>query len=358
MSDNMDMPIDDRDSKALVKGDFRDDKQLPAVLSETNGTLPTVQTQVVGMLDQAGTIEFTKEQKEILFAPVDEEAVEIREDGMVYMPHCEYRRRLTQALGGQWAMLPVEVKPKLEGNLMLWGFFLFIQGKPMGFAWGEQTYQPTNPRMTYGDAMEGAKSNALTRLCKDLGIAGELWQPTFIKAWKAKYAESYSDQGRRKWRKKGVTKTASESASEAAQEAHRQHIGEQNKKYAEELYTRIWAQAGRLGHTKEVIYKRATAKWKKEIKSLKELSTAQLRVIDEALGSEVLKIEMKIAKKMDISLAELRQKAEDVYESRFKLPLDASDEAIEKLTVDINKYLDEQSQPQDTDLAFHDSEEE
>lgn len=36
-------------------------------------------------------------------------------------------------------------------------------------------------------ANEGAKSNALMRCCKDLGIASELWDPRFIRQFKAKY---------------------------------------------------------------------------------------------------------------------------------------------------------------------------
>ena len=31
--------------------------------------------------------------------------------------------------------------------------------------------------MVYGKAMEAAKSNALMRCCKDLGVASELWDP-------------------------------------------------------------------------------------------------------------------------------------------------------------------------------------
>ena len=35
---------------------------------------------------------------------------------------------------------------------------------------------------------ESAKSNCLMRCCKDLGIASELWDPTFVKRWVATYA--------------------------------------------------------------------------------------------------------------------------------------------------------------------------
>jgi hypothetical protein len=33
-------------------------------------------------------------------------------------------------------------------------------------------------------AIEGCKSNALMRCCKDLGIASELWDPNFVRAFK------------------------------------------------------------------------------------------------------------------------------------------------------------------------------
>jgi hypothetical protein len=36
--------------------------------------------------------------------------------------------------------------------------------------------------MVYGKAMEAAKSNALVRCCKDLGIASELWDPKVRKS--------------------------------------------------------------------------------------------------------------------------------------------------------------------------------
>jgi hypothetical protein len=103
-----------------------------------------------------------------------------------------------------------------ESDMIYWGFYLVIQGSFSGFAIGEQKYQPSNATMTYGDACEGAKSNALMRLCKGLGISLELWKPSFVKNWREKYAEQYPGKypdgkpikdkfGNQKmlWRKKG-----------------------------------------------------------------------------------------------------------------------------------------------------------
>ena len=48
---------------------------------------------------------------------------------------------------------------------------------------GEQEYFDPSGVAT---ASEGAKSNALMRCCKDLGIAHELWSPRFIRDFKAR----------------------------------------------------------------------------------------------------------------------------------------------------------------------------
>ena len=141
------------------------------------------------IIKTVGTIELTEKEKEILYAPIDEKKVEIRpHDGTIYLPWSEYVDRLHRAFGLNWGLIP-QGMPKLGGNdLILWGFFLIIKGKYAGFAIGEQKYIPENPQMTWGDACEGAKSNALMRLCKGIGIGLELWKPDFINKWKAKYA--------------------------------------------------------------------------------------------------------------------------------------------------------------------------
>jgi hypothetical protein len=36
-------------------------------------------------------------------------------------------------------------------------------------------------------ASEGAKSNALMRCCKDLGVSSELWDPRFIRQFRKKH---------------------------------------------------------------------------------------------------------------------------------------------------------------------------
>jgi hypothetical protein len=51
---------------------------------------------------------------------------------------------------------------------------------------GEQDYFSPEGIPT---AVEGCKSNALLRCCKDLGIASELWDPRFIRKFNAEYVK-------------------------------------------------------------------------------------------------------------------------------------------------------------------------
>ena len=56
----------------------------------------------------------------------------------------------------------------------------------MAQARGECTYYGAD---TLPSAVEGCKSNALTRCCKDLGIASELWDPRFIRKFKKEHTK-------------------------------------------------------------------------------------------------------------------------------------------------------------------------
>ena len=180
------------------------DEKIGEVVNTTTGEIietPQVKkttdlkSQMLGLIPTAGTVTLTDKQKEILYAKVDDNDVEIRPDGLIYLPWMEYVSRLRDAFGLSWAIIP-NGEPKIKDNLVLWGYYLIIQGKLAGYAIGEQQYQQSNAKMTWGDACEGATSNALMRLCKRLGISLELWRPSFVRRWKDQYAESYWSKDR------------------------------------------------------------------------------------------------------------------------------------------------------------------
>ncbi len=163
----------------------------------------------VGIAQEA----FAEDAIKVLLAPVDHNDVEIRPDGLIYLPEIKYRRILNRAFGpGAWSLPPIEITVSTDDNMLYYKGALFVHGRFVSEAIGEQQYYPENDRMSYGTAAESAKSNCLMRCCKDLGIASELWDPGFVRAWVSANAvevwctnvsrdQSSRGRKRRLWRK-------------------------------------------------------------------------------------------------------------------------------------------------------------
>ncbi|KAJ2162379.1 hypothetical protein GGF46_000743 [Coemansia sp. RSA 552] len=121
---------------------------------------------------------------EVLMAPVVESEVEIKPDGLLYLPEIKYRRILNRAFGpGGWGLVPRGAH-SVSGNTLSREYALICLGRFISQARGEQDYFDEGGLAT---ATEGCKSNALVRCCKDLGVASELWDPSFITQFKTKY---------------------------------------------------------------------------------------------------------------------------------------------------------------------------
>ncbi|KAL8967594.1 MAG: hypothetical protein Q9183_002840 [Haloplaca sp. 2 TL-2023] len=169
---------------------------------------------------------FSKEAANALLAPIEQDDIEVKPDGIVYLPEIKYRRILNKAFGpGGWGLAPrgetiVTAKAVTrEYALVALGRFVSASSFVLRFleyantfsnrlvsvARGEQDYFSPEGIPT---AVEGCKSNALMRCCKDLGVASELWDPRFIRKFIAGYAkevwvEHQQTQKRRKiWMRK------------------------------------------------------------------------------------------------------------------------------------------------------------
>ncbi|KAG6861978.1 hypothetical protein C0995_009162 [Termitomyces sp. Mi166 len=152
---------------------------------------------------------FPKEVSDILMAPVDPMDIEMKPDGLIYLPEIKYRRVLNKAFGpGGWGLAPrseTNVGPRIVSR----EYALVCQGRLVAIARGEQEYfDPVG----VATAVEACKSNALMRCCKDLGVASELWDPRFIREFKEKYcveifAEHIPTKKKKKlWRRKDQPK--------------------------------------------------------------------------------------------------------------------------------------------------------
>lgn len=156
---------------------------VPQVLPATQ-TTPLLQALASDPIMSAafvGTLTLTGEQIRALRRPVEDVEIEwrpLKKDGppaIPYLSHNGYRDRLDAAFGlGGWGMAPVG-QPKEKDGIVYVPYALVVGGVPRIYAWGEQEYHASNKQMTFGDALEGAKSNAITRCGKELGVARELW---------------------------------------------------------------------------------------------------------------------------------------------------------------------------------------
>jgi hypothetical protein len=141
---------------------------------------------------------FPESARKVLAEPPAPEAVEIKPDGIVYVPGVFYRRQLTRAFGaGGWAIVP-RAPARVMGDLVVYPGALYCLGRFVAEAVGECTYRQ-NSNMSYASCVEGAKTDALSRCCKDLGMATELWDAAWRDRWKDEYAEQYQGE---KWNPK------------------------------------------------------------------------------------------------------------------------------------------------------------
>lgn len=124
---------------------------------------------------------FSADIADVLMAELDADSIEIKPDGLLYLPEIKYRRILNKAFGpGGWGLAPRGETFVTEKSVSR-EYALICHGRLVSVARGEQDYFGPEGIAT---ATEGCKSNALMRCCKDLGVASELWDPSFIRAWK------------------------------------------------------------------------------------------------------------------------------------------------------------------------------
>lgn len=148
-----------------------------------------------------GNEPFPKDIVEILNAPTPAEDIEITPDGLLFLPEIKYRRMLNKTFGpGGWGLAPRSqtlITPKAVSR----EYGLICHGRLVAVARGEQQYFSLSGIPT---AIEGCKSNAMMRCCKDLGIASELWDPRFIREFKKKHCdEKYFEKKKRMvWKRK------------------------------------------------------------------------------------------------------------------------------------------------------------
>lgn len=150
------------------------------------------------------TVEIRKEEAEMLLCEFPPEKIDILPTGEAYLTQVEYRRLLNAVFGpGAWGLRRMTAPEEIDGTIMVM-YALVVRGAVVAEAPGESDYQPSNPRQSKATAIESAKSNALMRCCKDLGIASQCWDKRWAEAFKDEFCIMVRCQDVRKpqWRRK------------------------------------------------------------------------------------------------------------------------------------------------------------
>jgi len=140
----------------------------------------------------ASMLRLTADEQKELMAPASADDYEIRPDGFIYLPAALVRKKLNQVIGiGQWAVICQGTRKEDISDKQARIYFdgvLMIRGNFISRATGENSYSFSNQNQSWASAVEAAKTDCLTRCVKDLGIATESREPSFIRKWQKDYA--------------------------------------------------------------------------------------------------------------------------------------------------------------------------
>lgn len=173
---------------------------------DPDGLLAPV-SQQLGELAHTGGIglrpvTLTKREEKVLARKVDRDELMVHPKGFIYLSHPVYTRWLAEAFGrAGWNVVPCGKPQKIE-KLIIVPHLLYVKGVPVAFAFGGAEYIESNKQQTYDDVLESTTAYALRRLCKRFGMALELWDKKYIRAFLAERAIQVETDKGRQWRLK------------------------------------------------------------------------------------------------------------------------------------------------------------
>jgi hypothetical protein len=154
-----------------------------------NEIQPAATDQKIAIYQNASLLKIDEKEQEKLTAAFNDDMIEIRPDGIIYLPQVFWRQRLNEAFGvGQWCLIPKSQNKDPQKDKLYIEGVLMVRGAYMATAVGEAELHSENTMQSWASVWESAKSDCITRCCKDLGIAAELWQPDFNRKWIEKNA--------------------------------------------------------------------------------------------------------------------------------------------------------------------------
>lgn len=204
MSDKIiDVPAESDSPQALTVREAVQELDKPIAPDKPQMTAAQAKVEAIADLTKsayarASELKLTTEESEALQAEFPDEAFKPGAAGkteLLYIEHAFLRDRLNRVFGiGQWSIIPRSRwaedytftdrygKTK-EASRVYTEAMLLIRGCFVSESIGEMVYYKNNDSQNYADAVEGAKTAALRRCCKELGVGLQAWKKDWCAGW-------------------------------------------------------------------------------------------------------------------------------------------------------------------------------
>lgn len=144
--------------------------------------------------DRASMLALTPEESAALQADFPDDAFQpgaAGKENLIYIEHAHLRDRLNKVFGlGQWAIVPrnrwaedFRTYKGVDASRVYVEAMLLVRGCFVSEAVGDMVYYKNNESQNYGDAVEGAKTAALRRCVKELGVGLQAWKKEWCIGW-------------------------------------------------------------------------------------------------------------------------------------------------------------------------------
>jgi hypothetical protein len=172
-------------------------RQQPQGVTQAQAKVDAIAHLTMAAYSKAGMLQLTPEEAARLQAEFPDEAFRpgaAGKENLIYIEHTSLRSRLNEVFGpGQWSIVPrnrwTEEYKTSKGDPVVRVYveaMLVARGCFVGEAVGDMSYYPKNESTNFGDAVEGAKTAALRRCAKELGIGLQAWSKTWCDGWWAR----------------------------------------------------------------------------------------------------------------------------------------------------------------------------
>lgn len=191
-------PIKPAQSQALTVrdavGSLERTPDVKAPITAAQAKIDAVATLTAKAYERASELVLTPDEVKALQAEFPDDAFQPGAAGkehLIYIEHAFLRDRLNSVFGpGAWALIPrsrwaeefVSSNGKPASRVYVEAMLL-VRGCFVAEAVGEMEYWKNNASQNYGDAVEGAKTAALRRCCKEFGIGLQAWKKDWCAGW-------------------------------------------------------------------------------------------------------------------------------------------------------------------------------